>query len=170
MLPTIKKILYCTQLGPNTSYVFRYAYAMARKFGGQIVVLHVVQTLSREQRAFVEGYSGQDSIRRIVDHEEQDAKDRLPKRIQEFCRRELIHEDWHEVVCDILLAEGDPAEQIVQHIETTGADLVVIGASATHSLIERLVGSTAEKVIRNSHVPVLSVQVPEGHQGLTLEN
>ena len=170
MLPTFKTILYCTQIGPNTSYVFRHAFAIARQFEAKIVVLHVVHTLTPEQRATVEGYSGQGSIDDIVSHEEQEARDRLPKRIQEFCMRELVDEDWHDVVSKILLAEGSAPEQILAHIKSTGADLVVIGANAKSSLLDRLMGSTAEKVIRNSPVPVLSVQVPEGHQTLTLES
>ena len=45
MIPQFKTILYCTQIGPNSPYIFRQALGLARGVGAKIHVLHVVETL-----------------------------------------------------------------------------------------------------------------------------
>jgi len=168
MLPTIRRILYCTQMGPNAAYVFRYAYAIARQFGAEITILHVLDTLNPRQRALVEGYSGQGSLGNLIAAAEKEAARRIPERIEEWCHREFGAENWREVVTAIVVSEGHAAQQILAHIESTGADLVVIGAHAESSLMDRLIGSTARTLVKSSPVPVLTVQVPEGRQDLTM--
>lgn len=168
MLPKIETILYCTQLGPNSAYVFRYAYAIARRFEAEIVVLHVMDTLTPRQKALVEGYSGQGSLGQIIVEAEREAAGRIPKRIEEWCHRELPDEEWREVVTSIVVAEGHAPDQILAHVESTGADLLVIGAHAESKMMDRLIGNTARTMIKYSPVPVLTVQVPEGRQDLTM--
>ena len=168
MLPTIDRILYCTQLGPNSAYVFRYAYAIAKKFGAEITVLHVLDILSPRQKALVEGYSGKGSLGNVITEAEKQAAARIPKRIEEWCHREFGHEDWKKIVTKIVVSEGHNAEQILAHIDSCEADLVVVGAHAESSLLEKMIGGTARTLIKKSPVPVLTVQVPEGHQELTM--
>lgn len=170
MLPKLDTILYCTQMGPNSSYVFRQAYSLAKSLPAKIVVLHVMERLSRSQRAFVEGYSGQGSLEEFMERATDEARLRIPKRIEEFCRKEMVDGDWHDVVKSIIVVQGHAAEVIVEQAEATGADLVIIGASADSSLLDRLTGNTAQKVIRSCPIPVLTVQVPEGHQDLTIDS
>ena len=168
MLPTIRKILYCTQLGPNAAYVFRYAYTIAKQFGAEITVLHVLDILTPRQKALVEGYSGAGSLGGVIERAEKEAVARIPKRIEEWCHREFGHEDWKKVVTEIVVAQGHPAPQILANIESRGADLVVIGAHTESSVLENLIGSTARTLVKKSPVPVLTVQVPEGRQELTM--
>lgn len=167
MLPEIKTILYCTQLGPNSAYVFRYAYSIAKRFDARIVVLHVVETLNPRQRAMVEGYAGEGSLAGVLRKAEQEAARRIPRRIEEFCHREVGHEDWRKVVSEIVVAEGHASEQILDHVDKTGADLLVVGAHTESSLLDRLLGSTTRVLVKSSPVPVLTVQVPEGRQDLS---
>jgi nucleotide-binding universal stress UspA family protein len=169
MLPTFEKILYCTQLGPNTSYVFRYAYALAKKFAAELHVLHVVDAPTPLQRQVIDGWAGEGVIEQILDEQEDEQLARIPRRIAEFCAREIGDEDWTEVVTKIIVSEGRAHQQILVHIESLDADLVVMGAHAESSLIERLMGTTAERVLQRSPVPVLVCQVPDGHQALSLD-
>ena len=62
LLPDIKNILYCTRIGPNSAYIYRYAMALAEKFDAGITVLHVMETLTAEQEAMINGYIGPASI------------------------------------------------------------------------------------------------------------
>jgi nucleotide-binding universal stress UspA family protein len=169
MLPTFERILYCTQLGPNTSYVFRYAYALAKSFGAELHVLHVVETLTAEQRAVVDGYAGEGAIEELIEAQEDEQMARIPRRIGEFCAREMGEEDWQQVVTKIIVAEGKAHQQILDHARDLKSDLVVLGAHAESSLLDRLVGNTAQRVVQRSPVPVLICQVPDGKQGLSLD-
>lgn len=169
MLPTFERILYCTELGPNSAYVFRYAYALACRFEAELMVLHVVDALTPEQRQVVDGYAGPGAIERLIEEQEDEQMKRIPRRIAEFCAREIGDDDWCRVVTRIILAEGKAHRSILEHIASLKADLVVMGAHAEESLLERLVGSTAHRVVARSPVPVLLCQVPEGHQALSLD-
>ena len=169
MLPTFERILYCTQLGPNTSYVFRHAYALAKKYGAELHVLHVVQAPTALQRQVIDGWAGEGVIEQVIDQQEDEQMARIPRRIAEFCTLEMGDENWREVVAKIIVAEGKAHQQILDHIESLGADLVVMGAHAESSVLERLMGNTAARVIQRSPVPVLICQVPDGKQALSLE-
>ncbi len=169
MLPGFTRILYCTQLGPNTAYVFRYAYAMARKFEARLMVLHVVETLKPDQAQVVDGYAGEGVIEHIVDEQEEEQMHRIPRRIAEYCTREIGDENWTDTVSRIVVAEGKAHEQILAHVRSLSADLVVMGAHAESSLLDRLVGNTTQRVTARCPVPVLVCQVPEGQQSLSLD-
>ncbi|KPJ99173.1 MAG: hypothetical protein AMJ60_05845 [Desulfobacterales bacterium SG8_35] len=167
LLPDIKKILYCTRIGPNSAYIYRHAMALAEKFDGIITVLHVMETLTPEQEALIDGYIGPDSIHDVVEHEEQDAIARIKKHLSSFCSRLGEENSCSLRIEKILVVEGSPAEEIVKQSEAIGADVIVIGAHAQSSILDALLGSTTEKVIRKSSIPVFVVQVPAGEQELT---
>ena len=43
MIPKIKKILYTTDLSPNSAYAFRYAINAAKQHDAKIIFLHVLE-------------------------------------------------------------------------------------------------------------------------------
>jgi nucleotide-binding universal stress UspA family protein len=57
------------------------------------------------------------------------------------------------------LLEGDAAETLVRIADETVADLMILGIRKKGSVARTFLGSTAELVIRNARVPVLSVPV-----------
>ena len=56
---------------------------------------------------------------------------------------------------------GDPVETILEYAESVDADLVVMGTAGRRGLDEYLLGSTTERVVRRSSVPVLAVRAKE---------
>jgi nucleotide-binding universal stress UspA family protein len=57
--------------------------------------------------------------------------------------------------------EGSPAREIVDYATETGVDLVVMGTHGRSGVDRLLLGSVAERVVRRSPVPVLTVRVTE---------
>jgi nucleotide-binding universal stress UspA family protein len=168
LLPDIRKILYCTRIGPNSAYIYRHAMALAEKFDATITVLHVMETLTPDQEARINGYIGPDTIHDVVEHEELDAAARIKKHLQNFCSKLGDDNSCSYRVEKILVAESSsPAEEIVKQSVAMGADVIVIGAHAHSSIMEALLGSTTQKVIRKSAIPVFVVQVPAGEQEFT---
>jgi nucleotide-binding universal stress UspA family protein len=55
-------------------------------------------------------------------------------------------------------ATGSPWQQIMHAIETTAPDLVVMGTHGREGIKRHLLGSVAEKIVRMSLVPVLTVR------------
>ena len=57
---------------------------------------------------------------------------------------------------DVLV--GDPAEEIVEFAKTKDVDLIVMGSHGLTGIVRVLMGSVAEKVVRRSPVPVLTLK------------
>ena len=57
--------------------------------------------------------------------------------------------------------DGSPAREIVRYAETADCDLIVMGTHGRGGIDRLLLGSVAERVVRSSNVPVLTVRVDE---------
>jgi len=73
--------------------------------------------------------------------------------------RRLVPSD---VPLETTTVEGSPAREIVDHAASIGADLVVMGTHGRSGVDRLLLGSVAERVVRSSPVPVLTVRVDAG--------
>jgi len=60
----------------------------------------------------------------------------------------------------IVLKEGEPFVEIVQMAKKESVDLIVMGTHGRTGLDHILFGSTAEKVVRKSPCPVLTIRLP----------
>ena len=73
MMPEIKKILYATDLSPNSDYAFRYAINSAKKNDADVIILHVA-----EERA---PFFDEKRLKEISDIKVADATDLIKKRL-----------------------------------------------------------------------------------------
>src|SRR5262245_59935166 len=64
-----------------------------------------------------------------------------------------------KVEVETVLAEGIPADAIVRIADENTVDFIVVAVSRRSRMDRILLGTTAEKVIRDANVPVLSVPV-----------
>ncbi len=55
------------------------------------------------------------------------------------------------------VVEGNPGVELVQYADESGVDAIVIGSCGRSGLEKFLLGSVAEKVVRTSRVPVITV-------------
>ncbi|MDZ7702188.1 MAG: universal stress protein [Halobacteriales archaeon] len=74
--------------------------------------------------------------------------------------RSLAEEAGIPVETDI--REGSPSREIVRYAEEQDCDLVVMGTHGRGGIDRLLLGSVAERVVRASEVPVLTVRVGSG--------
>jgi universal stress protein A len=57
---------------------------------------------------------------------------------------------------ETLVVPGDPAEQVLNTARRVGADLIVMGTHGRGMLRHLVLGSVAERVVRESAIPVLT--------------
>jgi nucleotide-binding universal stress UspA family protein len=161
VLPEIRTILYCTQMGPGAALTFRHAYLLAEKLDARIVVLHVVETLNADQEVAVERYVGAGTIEELTAQGERNAGAELARRVRLFCHQEAGGEGGDERVTKIIVDEGHAARRILDRVEDLGVDLVVMGSHGRSPVMKAVLGSTAQRVVCGSPVPVLLVRTPE---------
>ena len=56
-----------------------------------------------------------------------------------------------------VVAEGNPGSEIISYAESAKMDIIIMGAVGRTGLDKFLLGSVAEKVVRNSKIPVLTI-------------
>lgn len=61
-----------------------------------------------------------------------------------------------------IIKQGDPYRMINETADEVGADLIVMGTHGRHGIARMLIGSVAEKVVRTSKVPVMTIRPESG--------
>jgi nucleotide-binding universal stress UspA family protein len=72
---------------------------------------------------------------------------------EEALRDKLSDEKYSGI--DVVIAIGDPGEEIAEFAQSNGAELIVMPSHGRTGVSRLLIGSVAERVVRLSHCPVL---------------
>jgi len=147
----LKKILVATDFGSASESALRYAQALARGFGAELHVLHVVENLLTRA---MDGY-GYAAISPEVQLDVERAGLRQTEGL-------LSDEDRRELRAKAsTVTSNNPAAEIVDYARTNGIDLVVVGTHGRGAIAHLFMGSVAERVVRTAPCPVLTVRNPE---------
>ncbi|MFW6018743.1 MAG: universal stress protein [Halapricum sp.] len=74
---------------------------------------------------------------------------------------DVVDDHAENVAVERQIAEGSPSRRIVQYADDEDMDLIVMGTHGRGGIDRLLLGSVAERVVRTSPVPVLTVRVGE---------
>ncbi len=144
-----KTILFATDFSESSSFAFEYARDLAIKYEALLVIIHVINE-PVDLRGF---YVPHISFESLEEEIEQGAR----KMMDKFCRKNLADYDRY----DSSIVPGVPYDEIIKKADEVSADLIVMGTHGRSGLDHVLFGSTAEKVVRKSPVPVMTVRCPE---------
>jgi nucleotide-binding universal stress UspA family protein len=103
-----------------------------------------------------------EKLREIREKGKEEIKDRIQKRLETFCQRELIKDpECRDLVASTEVVEGDPAAEILRKADELGVDLVVMGTHGKGLLEHAFLGSVAEKILHRIKIPVLTIPIPK---------
>ena len=142
-------VLVAVDFSDSSDNAFKMALAMAKSFSARLIILHVINE-PVDLRGF---YVPHISFERL----ENEIAEGAQKMMESFCHSHLVDFDDYESV----IISGLPYEEIITQAERVAADLIVIGTHGRTGLDHVLFGSTAEKVVRKSKIPVLTVRLEE---------
>ncbi|MGZ7108707.1 MAG: universal stress protein [Methanobacterium sp.] len=140
------KILLPTDGSENAHRAGEYAISNA-ELGADIIILYVINTdhldvlHQRDLREHMRKELASDG-KRIINNFKQEIEDR---QCQGQCK---------DVNIITLIKEGKPEDVILRTIDEEDIDQVIMGKSGKSGLDKLYVGSTTERVVRNSNVPV----------------
>ncbi|MEH6443923.1 MAG: universal stress protein [Oceanospirillaceae bacterium] len=156
MIPSIKNILYVSDIGEGSRPAFRMAVSLAEQYDAKITFLHVIEPIPDSVRVTLESTLSADAYSLLQSDGAANLKEIIADRITAFCSSEL-EASAYKPKFDTVLAEGIIHRKIIEVAEKMSADMVVMG-TRTHSATKQFfMGSTANKVMRHSDVPVLVV-------------
>jgi nucleotide-binding universal stress UspA family protein len=131
----VKKILYTTDFSSYSNQAYFHAIALAENHGASLTILYVYSPSTGQGEPDRNHWREQlEQIRPV--------NPRIP-----------VHH---------VFLEGDPATEIVRYAVDAGMDLIVMGTHGRTGLERLLMGSVAEKVMRDAPCSVLVVKLPKG--------
>jgi nucleotide-binding universal stress UspA family protein len=138
----IKKILYPTDFSSYSNQAYFHAISLAEKHNASLTVLFVYNPDSTT----TPGSQGDE----VAD-----------RRYWQGQLEQIRPVDTSIPVSHVLL-QGDPASEIVRYGQDAGIDLIVMGTHGRTGVERLLMGSVAERVLRDAPCSVLVVKLPRG--------
>ena len=171
MIPKIQKILYATDLSPNSAYAFRYAMNFAITHDAKIIILHAFEGISHVVRAQMEIYLSDERKKEIFDERVSHAFDRIQKRLEAFSDKELKdYPKAEECVESIQVCEGFPADTILEKANELECDAIVMGTHGKGVVANTFLGSVTKRVLRRTRKPVFIIPLPKGETDITVHD
>lgn len=140
-----KKILFPVDLSDVSQKILPLVVMMAKKFEGQICLLFVVRSFEYLYSFHLPGPEIDSVTSSFIKGAEKQIKKFVNDNLKEFsnCKTEILN--------------GDPADKILEYITSENIDLVIMGTHGRKGINHIIFGSVAERVVKNSPVPVLTV-------------
>ena len=146
MIPIrLKRILVPTDFSDTSEKAFAFAAELARAFGAEIILLHVVDT-----RVV-------DNVFHIHQLPPDEARRKMRKSAEEAVARILDLDEARGIDITARYAEGIPPVEVKNAAVEVKADLIAMGTHGTTGIAHLLYGSTADAVLRGAPCPVLTV-------------
>ena len=148
----IKNILFPIELDfvEGNQKILPYVKAMAEKYQAALHLLYVL----RDPEGYATFYAPHLNLEKMVEEIAFEAD----KKLKEYMRKNL--EGFREVHTRVSI--GGVAREIVEYARGENIDLIIMGTHGRKGLEAAFFGSVAQKVVKNSLVPVLTVNPTTG--------
>jgi nucleotide-binding universal stress UspA family protein len=143
---SIRRILFPTDFSPHADFAWPYALTFAHTFAAELHLLHVVTPPPRLTETYVVDFDPE----KVVEAMSEEARRALEILRQAAAARGL------QVRQSVRL--GLDFQEIIEYARAEGVDLIVMATHGRTGLAHVLVGSVAERVVRKSPCPVLTVK------------
>jgi universal stress protein A len=143
----LKTILVPTDFSDASQAALAYAKSLAAPFGASIHLVHVMEDLLAHAWAAEVYVASMPNLREEI---EKEARERLSAL--------LAAEEGRQFAVVTALLAGNPFLEIIRYAKAQNVDLIVIGTHGRGAIAHMLLGSVAEKVVRKSPCPVLTVR------------
>jgi len=143
----LKTILVPTDFSDASEAALNYGKAMAEAFGASLHLVHVMEDLLAQAWAAEVYVASMPQLREEIDKE---SRQRLASM--------LTDEERRRYRVETALLAGNPFVEIVRYAKAHDVGLIVMGTHGRGPIAHMLLGSVAEKVVRKSPCPVLTVR------------
>ena len=146
----IKRIAVPTDYSQSASVAMDYAVQMAKKFGAEITLIHVL-----EEGAYAGIFAPSNKTEYVE-------KERAQLRLQEEAH---ALESQYGINVSQVIRSGRIYDEIIQAAQEANVDLIVMGTHGVAGWAEFFAGSNAFRVVTQSPCPVLTIQGHAKKQG-----
>jgi nucleotide-binding universal stress UspA family protein len=150
----IKKVLIALDFDPTAQKVAETGFSLAKTIGAEVTLLHVISDplhYSAYKHITVMGFAGYDNTAPLILGSEEELK----KESLKFLKKSKEHLGDSSIKTTV--KEGDVADCILDTAKKLHADIIIIGSHSRKWLENIVMGSVAEKVLRNSVLPLFFI-------------
>jgi nucleotide-binding universal stress UspA family protein len=141
----IRKILVPVDFSEVAPILAKWAKDFAKQLNAKIILTYVLEDLSTYEGIFVDLKTLTELENTLYEGAKKSMEDFLKEHFSDFPDVEPV------------LEKGDVVETILRVAQEKGADLIVIGTHGRKGLDRILFGSVAEGVVKNSPIPVVTI-------------
>ncbi|MDB5226711.1 MAG: hypothetical protein JWN78_904 [Bacteroidota bacterium] len=153
----MKKILIALDYNPSAQKIAETGLKLAKAMKAEAVLLHVIvdATYYSSMYSPIMGYTGLNpsDIMQVTDNS------KITAAAQSFLDKTKQH--LKEETIDTIVKEGDFASSILETAKEVHADIIVMGSHSRRGLEKILIGSVAEKVLKDSDIPLFIIPTRE---------
>ncbi len=140
----MKKIIVPIDFSEQSEYAIKVAASLAKRYDAEILALHMLE-LNQAMITSSEGFHPEQTVFLLKLAE---------KRFNKFLDKPYLK----DVSITPIIKHFKVFDEVNEVAKKNGADLIVMGSHGADGLKEIFVGSNAEKVVRNSDIPVLVIK------------
>jgi len=141
----IRRILVPVDFSEVAPILAKWAKGFAKQLNAKIILTYVLEDLSPYEGIFVDLKTLTELENTLYEGAKKSMEDFLKEHFSDFPDVEPV------------LEKGDVVETILRVAQEKGADLIVIGTHGRKGLDRILFGSVAEGVVKNSPIPVVTI-------------
>jgi nucleotide-binding universal stress UspA family protein len=141
-----KHILVPTDFGDPAQHALDIAFGLAEKFGARLSILHVYPIVLG--MPYGSGFAW--------------PSEQIAAGARDSLAEHVASAKAHYSACEGVLRPGIATDEINTFASESDVDLIVMGTHGRRGLPRFMLGSTAERVVRTSPVPVLTASTKDG--------
>lgn len=148
----IERICVPTDFSECAEHAVKYGTALAHQYGAKLHLVHVLHDI-HEKLQHPDFTREGTTVKQFLASLENGATEYLAKLAlgREAAKLEIVR----------VYLTGNTGDEIARYVTQNSIDLVVVGAQGRNGAKQPRLGSTAERIIRLSPCPVLTVTFPE---------
>jgi nucleotide-binding universal stress UspA family protein len=140
-----KKILVGCDFSADSDLALDYSLSMAQEFESELHLVHVVEPSGYKDLFKLSQESGEKF--------KEDLYDMIKEKLNSMVPKEALA--WIQLQTKLLV--GKPYAELIRYAQINEIDMIALGIRGHGMVEELLVGSTTDRVIRQSPCPVLSI-------------
>ena len=148
MVAKTEKILAPTDFSLLAEAGLKVAAQIAQLHGARLILLHTLSKAEREN--LCESYFPKKPVDEVFLDLERGLKEHFYKLVPE--------EEFNAIKLEAVVREGTAPEEILAEAKEKDADLIVMATHGRTGLSHMVMGSVAEKVVRQATCPVLTIR------------
>jgi len=144
-----RKILVGCDFSPDSYLAFQHGLSLAQEFQSELHLVHVMEPPVYTDLLKTSAEYGEELQQELQIRIRNKLKEMVPSEAFNWCKPQTA------------LLDGQSHEELIRYAKTNKMDLIVLGVRGL-GLVERLfIGSTTDRVVRQTPCPVLSVCLPD---------